>query len=414
MQTRFSVKNRRGIISLVGIVSLTAVLVSALFAVGIVFRNLQASHAAGTTGTGSWLEDFNETSLNTNFWDVSNYAYGQGAIGNVHQGYFEPDRVSVNGGYLTLTLTQEKGQVGTNSNGIISRAGEIATNQTYGYGTYEWRMRTSSTASSPTDTTGKVVSGQISSGFTYVNNSQTELDFEIEGQYPNQAEMTTWNNPNPSTDPTDNDQTADVANISGMANGFKTYKLVWSPGEVKYYIDDALVADHTKHVPSAPANVLLNQWGTDSTDFGGLATVGTDRYLLVDWVRYTAPGNTPIPPSTSASTPNSVSTSASTPMPTSTPKQLPNLLPRSYEAEASGNTLIGSALVISCQPCSGGERVGNLGGQPSKKVNGSLQFNRVGKNRAGTYILTLYFTQGDPGSRIVYISVNGSPAILFK
>src|SRR5437588_4888655 len=106
---------------------------------------------------------------------------------------------------------------------------------------------------------------------------------------------------------------ASLANISGMANRFKTYKLVWSPREVKYYIDDTLVADHTSHVPSTPANVLLNQWGTDSTDFGGLATVGTDRFLLVDWVRYTALGDTPIPPSTSASTPNSPSTSASTP-----------------------------------------------------------------------------------------------------
>src|SRR5437588_12570290 len=113
MKTRSSVKNRRRIISLVRIVSLTAVLVSALFAASIVFRNILASHAAETTKTGSWREDFDGTSLNTNLWAVSNYAYGQGAIGNVHQGYFQPDRVSVNGGYLTLKLTQENGQVGT-------------------------------------------------------------------------------------------------------------------------------------------------------------------------------------------------------------------------------------------------------------------------------------------------------------
>jgi hypothetical protein len=83
----------------------------------------------------------------------------------------------------------------------------------------------------------------------------------------------------------------------------------------------------------------------------------------------------------------------------------------SYEAEASDNTLTGSALVISCPPCSGGERVGSIGTEPSKKVNGSLQFNHVSKGLAGTYTLTLYFTQGDPGSRTAYISVNGGSAI---
>lgn len=252
-------------------------------------------HPARAATTKSWVENFDGTSINSSFWSVSNNAYSMGAIDNLHQGYFQPDRVSVKGGYLTLTLTQENGKVGTNQKGVISRGGEIATQKAYGYGTYEWRMRTSSTASSPTDTSGKVVSGQISSGFTYVNNSQTELDFEIEGQYPDTAEMTTWHNTHPSTDPTDNDQIETSAKVSNMANAFKTYKLVWSAGEVKYYVDNTLVADHTSHVPSVAANVLINHWGTDGTDFGGLATVGVTRYLLVDWVRYTAPGDTPLP-----------------------------------------------------------------------------------------------------------------------
>ncbi|HEX3641390.1 MAG TPA: CBM35 domain-containing protein, partial [Ktedonobacteraceae bacterium] len=59
----------------------------------------------------------------------------------------------------------------------------------------------------------------------------------------------------------------------------------------------------------------------------------------------------------------------------------------------------------------GGERVGSLGVQPSKNVDGSLQFNHVNKNRAGTYTLMIYFTQGDPGNRTTYISVNGGSAI---
>ena len=139
--------------------------------------------------------------------------------------------------------------------------------------------------------------------------------------------MTTWNNTHPATDPTDQNQVETSANVSGMANGFKTYKMVWTPGEVKYYIDDALVADHTSHIPSAPANVQINHWGTDSTDFGGLATVGTSRYLLIDWVRYTASGDTPVPPSSSNPKP----------VPTSAPTQTPNTVPTA-SATSPSNT----------------------------------------------------------------------------
>jgi len=45
-------------------------------------------------------------------------------------------------------------------------------------------MRAASTSNTPTGS-GYTVSGQISSGFIYVNNSQTEIDSpEIEGQNP--------------------------------------------------------------------------------------------------------------------------------------------------------------------------------------------------------------------------------------
>lgn len=311
MKTESLAQRQRTLKLVVGFICLFLILTAGTYAV---FTNkLHLSHAASTS---SWVENFDGSSLNSNFWDASDGAYGMGAINNLHQGYFQPDHVSVNNGYLTLELTQENGQVGSNQNGVISRGGEIATTGTYGYGTYEWRMRTSSTASSPTDTTGKVVSGQISSGFIYVNNSQTELDFEVEGQFPKAAEMTTWNNPDPTKDPTDGDQIEQSATIGNMANEFKTYKMVWSANEVKYYIDDTLVADETSHVPSAPAHVMINHWGTDSTDFGGMASVGITRYMLVDWVSYTAPGDSVPAPTPTTSQP------ISTPTPT-TPQSLP-------------------------------------------------------------------------------------------
>jgi hypothetical protein len=312
-------RKQRSIIFMSGIVCLLLVVAAGGYAA---FRNSpQPSHAA----TGAWIENFDGNSLNNNFWNVSNEQYGMGAIDNQHQGYFQSKNVSVGGGYLTIALTQEKGRVGSNANGIISRGGEIESKTTYGYGTYEWRMRTSGTASSPTDTSGKVVSGQISSGFTYTNNSESELDFEVEGQYPKTAEMTTWHNTHPQTDPTEHDQIENDAQVEKMANEFKTYKVVWNAGEVTYYINDQQVAHHTSHVPSVAASVMINHWGTDSEEFGGLATVGTTRYLLVDWVRYTPPGETAPTPTpettatTTAPTPTPVPPTPTPAQPTPTP-----------------------------------------------------------------------------------------------
>ncbi|GCE22396.1 hypothetical protein KDK_61960 [Dictyobacter kobayashii] len=75
----------------------------------------------------------------------------------------------------------------------------------------------------------------------------------------------------------------------------------------------------------------------------------------------------------------------------------------SYEAEASGNTLGGSASVVNCSACSGGHKIGNIG-------NGAyVQVNNVHANSAGDYTLTLYYIDGDTG-RSGQLSVNGTVA----
>ena len=68
--------------------------------------------------------------------------------------------------------------------------------------------------------------------------------------------------------------------------------------------------------------------------------------------------------------------------------------------------------VISCDDCSGGHRVGYIGAQDNGD-NGTLQFNNVWKSSAGTYTMTIYYTEGNDDSGIGYINVNGGPAITF-
>jgi Alpha galactosidase A/Alpha galactosidase C-terminal beta sandwich domain/Carbohydrate binding module (family 35) len=75
----------------------------------------------------------------------------------------------------------------------------------------------------------------------------------------------------------------------------------------------------------------------------------------------------------------------------------------SYEAEASANTLAGGAKVATCTNCSGGKNVGYIG------KGGTLQFNNVNVSKAGSYVLSVSFVDGDAG-RTENISVNGGAA----
>jgi hypothetical protein len=82
----------------------------------------------------------------------------------------------------------------------------------------------------------------------------------------------------------------------------------------------------------------------------------------------------------------------------------------SYEAEASTNTLGGSAVIMNCSNCSGGKDVGYLGNN-----SGTLQFNGVSApHHSGTYLLTIYYANGDSAARTASISVNGATAISYS
>lgn len=170
-------------------------------------------------------------------------------------GTFSPARVAIGSG-IRLTLA------GTNG-------AEVRTVNRYLYGTFQW-----------TETVSLVESGQVSAGFLYYNNSQTEIDFERTGDLPD----TLW-----------------VSNYAGVSNevysevccyaatATHTMKMVWKPGEVDYYVDGALVAVHTQYVPSTAAYFIFNFWGTNSVDWGGLATPGT-RYYTISNFTYIALG----------------------------------------------------------------------------------------------------------------------------
>lgn len=231
-----------------------------------------ASTAVSVSGLGSFSDTFGTGVLDPTKWLASNYP-APGSISGVNYGSFVPANIDLSKGMLCVKLQQQQGP-----SGVVSTGGQIQSLTTYGYGTYEWVMRASSTSSTPSGA-GTVVSGQISSGFIFVNNSETEIDFEIEGQNPDTVWMTNWMT-------TSQKQYSSVF-LASPDESFHHYKFVWASGKIDFYIDGGLVSTHTQNIPSAPAYILVNHWGTNSTGWGGTATVGVERYMYVSSFSYT-------------------------------------------------------------------------------------------------------------------------------
>jgi hypothetical protein len=74
----------------------------------------------------------------------------------------------------------------------------------------------------------------------------------------------------------------------------------------------------------------------------------------------------------------------------------------SFEAEASGNTLVGGASVAGCGNCSGGTKVGNL------YNGGAIRINNIVVPKTGIYQVNIRYCTGDPRSATV--SANGQNA----
>jgi len=217
-------------------------------------------------------ETFSGRSLDKTKWFIDT-GKAPGNIAGVNTGTLSAEHVDLSTGMLRLKLTQSV------SGGLATSTGaEIRSKQLFGYGTYVWVARAASTSDTPSGA-GSAVSGTVTDVFTFVNDSETEIDFEYQGQSPSTLEMTNYLT-------TSHSQSSSAA-VPGADGGFHEYKFVWSPAKIEFYLDGTLVSTHTEHIPSAPAAVLINLWGTNSTSFGGVATPGEPTYLYVSSFAFT-------------------------------------------------------------------------------------------------------------------------------
>jgi beta-glucanase (GH16 family) len=232
------------------------------------------------TRNPTFQDNFNEGVLDTAKWVVSNYETNNYAGGGSNV-TFSPGNIDLSGGSLRMELTQPT--AGSSS------GAEITTKLSFGYGTYEFSMRAGSTSPSSSGT-GTTESGQISSTFIIHNPpptyaSITEIDApEIEGLTArnDDIEWTVWKN-STATDPT-----PEYNVLTNPEDAFHLYKFVWSATSIRFYIDGILKSTCTSGIPSVAAVIDINFYGTNDSQWGGLATVGVTRYMYVDSVKFWA------------------------------------------------------------------------------------------------------------------------------
>ena len=241
---------------------------------------------AGGGQTG-WIERFDSIpGMLANGWGIEQTGSADSLFGVPGTGLasksFDANNVAIGAdGILRLRLSI--------SNALQSSGALVYTKLTYAFGMYEWCARMSSTASSPT-TSGELASGGVSAGFVYVNNSQTEIDFELarSGSFDWWLYMANWANRRL----TSSAVKAESSAPNNFHAAFKIYKFVWTKDYIQFFVndgDDRSLAFHTANIPRTAAHVMVNHWGTNNpTGFGGpVDTTKPERYFYVDWVRYT-------------------------------------------------------------------------------------------------------------------------------
>lgn len=211
-----------------------------------------------TTALSDQLDGFD-----TSTWQKANWANG-----NPFNCGFLPDHVAFSGGAMSLKLDN----VGSSGKGYS--CGEYRTNDTFGYGRFEVRMRAAR------------ASGTVSSFFVYTGSPWDEIDVEILGKNTTQMQVNYFTNGVGGHER--------VINLGFDAStGYHTYAFEWwNGGTINWFVDGALVHQENGSrgpLPTRPQRIMMNLWpgiGVDSW-LQPFTYPGTRLTANYDSVRYT-------------------------------------------------------------------------------------------------------------------------------
>jgi beta-glucanase (GH16 family) len=185
------------------------------------------------------------------------------------------DHVTHASGIMSLRLDTSTCSSGCSGKPYAS--GEYRTNDFYGYGKFETRLKAAKG------------SGLVTSFFTYSGPSDglqhDEIDIEILGKDTTKMQINYF-----------------VNNVGGhevmidlgfdASTSYHNYAIVWSANSIKWYVDDSMVymvsATSCTPLPTVPGRIMVNLWAGTGVDgwLGPFTYPGTPIYAQYDWIQY--------------------------------------------------------------------------------------------------------------------------------
>lgn len=250
-----------------GISRKTLILGAAALFVAIIGDSAVSQAQEKATGK-SFVETFDR--LNRDRWYVSD-----GWANGDHQNCtWSKSQVKVADGVLRLGFQKETLK---NRDHVC---GEVQTNQRFGYGTYEIRMKAAAG------------SGLNTGFFSYIGpvhkEPHDEIDFEVLGKDPSKVQINQYVNGKSVGD-------AKLVEVPGGADqDFHDYAFVWEKDSIRWYVDGKLVGEATDpaKLPSHAPKIYVSLWGTDTLKswMGAFAEPAGPVTAEVDRVAFTALG----------------------------------------------------------------------------------------------------------------------------
>lgn len=214
----------------------------------------------------AFREDFD--SLDPGRWFVSD-----GWTNGPHQNcMWSKSAVAVEDGVLRLSFLP---QAGDGDGGHL--CGEVQTNATHHYGTYEARIRTGQG------------SGLNAAFFTYIgpvhDAPHDEIDFEVLTRDTSKVSLNTF-----VSGAQQNGTTVAIDPATDQA--FHDYAFIWEPGLLRWFVDGTEVHRADTNLPVTPQKLYFSLWGSDTfTDWMGPFTTPDGPVIMeVDWTAFTPMG----------------------------------------------------------------------------------------------------------------------------
>lgn len=215
-------------------------------------------------GGAAFHETFEQ--LDRDFWFVSS-----GWANGPHQNCtWHRDRVTIEDGKLELSLTGDaKGDRDLS-------CGEIQSEERYGYGTFEARMKV------------PYAEGMNANAFTFIGEPQNEPHNEIDFEFLARERPVLQTNYHTAAGG-NNEELTPLPDDAA----FHTYSVIWEPGRIRWFIDGEKIRDvQNDALPDRAQKFYLSLWGTETlTDWmGRFDPASAPQVLEVDWASYTPLG----------------------------------------------------------------------------------------------------------------------------